>query len=259
VISQAGRPDDGTDPKPINMVEMLVDLKPLKEWRPGHSKEDLIAQMDKALEALPGIEASFSQPIRDNVLESISQIDGQIVVKIFGDDSNLLKTKIVELLHLITPVQGVGRAFVDRAGRIPQLQIEVDRERGARYGLNVADIQDMIETALGGRQATQIWEGEKRYGVVVRFKEEERRNVDSLRGLLMDSADGSQIPLDQVAKISVQEGVMNISREAGRGTAAIGVFIKDRDMGSLVQEMQQVVQKNLKLPPGYNRELGRRV
>ena len=251
VISQAGRPDDGTDPKPINMVEMLVDLKPTKEWRAGHSKEDLIDQMDKALAALPGIEASFSQPIRDNVLESISQIDGQIVVKIFGDDSNLLKTKIVELLHLITPVQGVGRAFVDRAGRIPQLQIEVDRERGARYGLNVADIQDMIETALGGRQATQIWEGEKRYGVVVRFKEEERRNVDGLRGLLMDAADGSQIPLDQVAKISVQEGVMNISREAGRGTAAIGVFIKDRDMGSLVQEMQQVVQKNLKLPPGY--------
>ncbi|HET6207226.1 MAG TPA: efflux RND transporter permease subunit, partial [Terracidiphilus sp.] len=134
VVSQAGRPDDGTDPKPINMVEMLVDLKPVQEWRKNVSKEDLITQMNTAMDALPGIEASFSQPIRDNVLESISQIDGQIVVKIFGDDSSLLKTKIVELLHLISPVRGVDRAYVDRAGRIPQLQIEVDRERAARYG-----------------------------------------------------------------------------------------------------------------------------
>ena len=252
VVSQAGRPDDGTDPKPINMVEVLVDLKPLSEWRPNVTKEELIARMEKSLDDMPGIKPSFSQPIRDNVLESISQIDGQIVIKIFGDDSSVLKQKIGELLHLIEPIQGVGRAFVDRAGRIPQLQIEIDRERAARYGLNVADIEDVIETALGGRPATQIWEGERRYNVVVRLREEERSNLEALRGLLLEPPDGSQVPLDQVAKIGVQEGVLNISREAGRSTAAIGVFIKDRDMGSLVQEMQQVVEKNLKLPAGYN-------
>ena len=251
IVSQAGRPDDGTDPKPINMVEMLVDLQPQEQWRRRVSKEDLISEMERRLDSLPGVEASFSQPIRDNVLESISQIDGQIVVKIFGEDSNLLKTKIVELLHLISPIRGVSRAYVDRAGRTPQLQVEVDRERAARYGLNVADIQDLIETALGGRPATQIWEGEKRFGVVVRLKEEERRNIDSIRGLLLDAGDGSQVPLDQVARISIQEGVMNISREAGRGLAAVGIFIKNRDMGSLVQEMQAVVQKDLKLPSGY--------
>jgi cobalt-zinc-cadmium resistance protein CzcA len=251
VVSQAGRPDDGTDPKPINMVEMLVDLKPQDQWRKGKSKEDLIDEMEKEVDGLPGVEASFSQPIRDNVLESISQIDGQIVVKMFGDDSSVLKSKIVELQQLILPVRGVARAFVDRPGKIPQLQIEVDRERAARYGLNVADVQDVIETALGGRPATQIWEGEKRFDVVVRFNEDERRNVDSLRGLLLDTADGSQIPLDQVANISVQEGVMNISREGGRATAAVGIFLKDRDMGSLVTELKQVVAKNLKLPPGY--------
>jgi cobalt-zinc-cadmium resistance protein CzcA len=252
VVSQAGRPDDGTDPKPINMVEVLVDLKPLSEWRPNVTKEELIARMEKSLDDMPGIKPSFSQPIRDNVLESISQIDGQIVIKIFGDDSSVLKQKINELLQLISPIQGVGRAFVDRAGLIPQLQIEIDRERAARYGLNVADIEDVIETALGGRPATQIWEGERRYNVVVRLREEERSNLEALRGLLLEPPDGSQVPLDQVAKIGVQEGVLNISREAGRSTAAIGVFIKDRDMGSLVQEMQQVVEKNLKLPTGYN-------
>ncbi len=131
------------------------------------------------------------------------------------------------------------------------MQIEIDRARAARYGLNVADVQDVIETALGGRPATQMWEGEKRFGVVVRMREEERSNVEALRGLLLDAPDHSQIPLDQVAKIGVQEGIMNISREAGRSTAAIGVFIKGRDMGSLVQEMQNAVGKSLKLPQGY--------
>jgi cobalt-zinc-cadmium resistance protein CzcA len=252
VVSQAGRPDDGTDPKPINMVEVLVDLKPDGNWRPNVTKEDLIAKMETMLDEMPGINPTFSQPIRDSVLESISQIDGQIVIKMFGDDADLLKTKIAELLKVISPVRGVGRAFVDRAGRVPQLQVEIDRERAARFGLNVADIQDVIETALGGRPATQIWEGEKRFGVVVRMRDEERRNVDTLRHLLLDAPDHSQIPLDQVAKISVQEGVMNISREAGRSTAAIGVFIKGRDMGSLVQEMQDVVAKSVKLPQGYS-------
>jgi cobalt-zinc-cadmium resistance protein CzcA len=252
VVSQAGRPDDGTDPKPINMIEMLVDLKPQNEWRAHVTKEELIAKMEKMLDDMPGIKPSFSQPIRDNVLESISQIDGQIVIKLFGSDSAVLKEKIDEVLAMITPIHGVGRAFVDRAGRVPQLQIEVDRERAARYGLNVADVEDVIETALGGRPATQIWEGERRYGVVVRLREEERSDIDSVRGLLLDAPDGSQVPLDQVANIGVQEGVMNISREAGRSTAAIGVFIKDRDMGSLVHEMQQVVDQKLKLPPGYN-------
>jgi len=251
VVSQAGRPDDGTDPKPLNMVEMLVDLKPETEWKRHLTKDQVIDQMEKFLDDMPGIKPSFSQPIRDNVLESISQIDGQIVVKIFGDDANVLKQKIDELLKIIEPIQGVGRAFVDRAGYIPQLQIEVDRERAARYGLNIGDVEDVIETAMGGREATQMWEGERRFGVAVRLKEEERRNVDSVRGLLLDAPDGSQVPLDQVAKISLQEGVLNISREAGRGTAAVGIFIKDRDMGSLVQAMQTAVNRDLKLPPGY--------
>ena len=252
VVSQAGRPDDGTDPKPINMVEMLVDLKPDAEWRQNVTKEDLLAKMEKSLDDIPGIKPSFSQPIRDNVLESISQIDGQIVIKAFGTDPNVLKATVEDVLRVISPIRGIARAFVDRAGRIPQLQVEVDRQRAARYGLNVADIQDVIETALGGRPATQIWDGEKRFGVVVKLREEERSNTDALRGLLLDAPNRAQVPLDQVARIGVKEGVMNISRENGRSTAAIGVFIKGRDMGSLVEEMQRAVEKNVKLPPGYS-------
>jgi heavy metal efflux system protein len=256
VVSQAGRPDDGTDPKTINMVEVLVDLKDDETWRPHVTKEQLIAQMEREIDAMPGIKPAFSQPIRDSVLESISQIDGQIVIKLFGPDSEVLKTLIEKVLKTIEPIPGVGRAFVDRAGRIPQLQINIDRTRAARYGLNVADIEDVVETALGGRPATQIWEGERRFSVVVRLNDEVRNNVDRLRSLLLDAPDGSQVPLDQVAELSDQDGVLNISREAGRGTAAIGVFIKDRDMGSLAEEMQRAVKQNNQLPPGYSITFG---
>ncbi|MCU1330507.1 MAG: metal transporter CzcA, partial [Bryobacterales bacterium] len=256
VVSQAGRPDDGTDPKPINMVEMLVDLKPQEQWGGSITKEDLIAKMEKTLDDMPGVQPSFSQPIRDNVLESISQIDGQVVVKIFGEDSNLLKTKIDELLKLISPVQGVARAFVDRAGRTPQLQVEVDRERAARYGLNVSDVEEVLETAFAGHVATEIWEGEKRFAVVVRMEEMQRQDLMNLHKLLLDGAGGSQVPLDQVAKITEREGVMNISREGGRSTAAIGIFIRGRDMGSLVTEMKDITEKKFSLPPGYTVKWG---
>ena len=173
-------------------------------------------------------------------------------IKLFGEDSAVLKQQIDEVLKVISPIPGVARDFVDRAGRIPQLLIDIDRARAARYGLNVADVEDVIETALGGRPATQIWEGEKRFGVVVRLKESERNDINAIKNLLLDAPNGSQVPLNQVAKIGVREGVLNISREGGRSTAAIGVFIKNRDMGSLVQEMKSEVQKKVKLPPGYS-------
>src|SRR5215831_3464832 len=175
VTSKAGRPEDGTDPKPINMAEFFVDLKPPEEWPAHLTRADLIESFEKKLDALPGIEPSFSQPIRDNVLESISQIDGQIVIKVFGPDGEILQKYTQNVLQAIAGIRGLGRAYIDRAGRVPQLQIEVDRAKCARYGLNVADIQDVIETALGGKQATEVWEGEKKFGVVVRLREDQRQ------------------------------------------------------------------------------------
>src|SRR5712671_3954886 len=159
VISKCGRPEDGTDPKPINMCEILVTLKPESQWRGGGSKRQLIDEMDKSMSRFPGIEPSFSQPIRDNVLESISQIDGQIVIKVFGEDLDVLRNQAEQVLSAVKNVRGVKRAFVDRLGELPQLLIRVDRDAAARYGLNVADIQDVIEMVLGGKAATQLWEG----------------------------------------------------------------------------------------------------
>ena len=251
VVSQAGRPEDGTDPKTINMTEIYVGMKPPSEWTRKITKEQLTEQMEQSLMSIPGIKPSFSQPIRDNVLESISQIDGQIVIKVFGEDANMLRQKAKEVLRSISKVQGVARAFIDRFGEVPQLQIEIDRQRAARYGLNVSDIQDVIETTLGGKVATEIWEGEKRFDVVVRLREEERRSIANIKNILVDTPNGQRIPLEQVASVSVKSGSMNISREAGTRVAAIGVFIRGRDMGSIVKEMQQRVQSGISFPPGY--------
>jgi len=249
VISKAGRPEDGTDPKTINMAEMLVDLKPVARWRPGVGKDQVLADLDRELAVVPGIDVSFSQPIRDNVLESISQIDGQVVVKVFGEDAAVLRTQVEQVLKQVRGVPGVARAFIDRAGEVPQALIEIDRARAARYGLSVADVEDVIETGLGGKAATELWEGEKHFQVVVRLPEDQR-GLTNLCNLLVDTADGQHIPLGQVADFKVGSGNMNISRENGTRVSAVSVFIKDRDMGSVVADMQQRV-ATIALPPGY--------
>lgn len=249
VISKAGRPEDGTDPKPINMAEIFVDLKPPSEWKRGLKKEQIIEEMDHNLDALPGIETSFSQPIRDNVLESISQIDGQVVIKVFGDDSAALRQKASEILRAISKVRGVSTAAVDRAGEVPQALIEIDRARASRYGLNVGDIEDVIEIGLAGKAATELWEGEKHFSIVVRLPGGQR-SLANLKTVLVDTPDGLHIPLEQVATFKETSGSMNISRENGTRLSAVSVFIKGRDMGSVVADMQDRVQ-HIQLPHGY--------
>ena len=249
-VSKAGQPEDGTDPKTISMAEVFVDVKPQEEWRKGLTKEQLIDEMDKAVSALPGMQPSFSQPIRDNVLESISQIDGQIVIKVAGDDLVELKRVTEAVEREIKQVPGVYRAEIDRVGELPQLVIDIDRDRAARLGLNVQDIQDVIEAALAGKAATQLWEGERKFAVAVRLPES-RRAITSLPQTLIPTPDGGYTQLGNVATIRQTSGAMNIAREAGRRTMAIGIFIKDRDMGSVVKDMQTRVAQNVKLPPNY--------
>jgi cobalt-zinc-cadmium resistance protein CzcA len=256
VISQTGRPEDGTDPKTINMAEFFVDLKPPSEWSRKIEREDLAAQIEDAVDRMPGLDPAMSQPIRDNVLESISQIDGQIVIKVFGDDPAELREKAGEVLHVLSGIRGVSRAFIDRFGQVPQLQIEVDRPRAARYGLNVADVEDVIDTALGGKVATEIWEGERRFGVAVRLDERDRRDIGGIKNILVDTPAGPRVPLAEVANLSVRSGNMNISRESGTRLAAIAVFIRGRDMGGIVQEAREKVAKNVMFPPGYYATFG---
>src|SRR5574343_2062 len=230
VVSKGGRPEDGTDPKNINMTEMLLDLKPESQWRPGMTKEQLVRDMEDKLNDMPGIEPTFSQPVRDQILESISQIDGQIVIKIFGDDMKQLRLSGNQLLERIGKVPGVARAFIDRDGDLPQYRLEIDRAAAARYGLNVADVQDVVETALAGKAATELWEGDRHFSVVVRL-DEPSRQLDRLRDVLIPTPSGAQVPLSSLVDFKLGSGAMNIARESGQRVVAIGVFIRDRDIG----------------------------
>ncbi len=250
VVSKVGRPDDGTDPKIFNAFEAFVELKPEDQWRPGLTKRQLIDQMDNACSELAGIDVSFSQPIRDNVLESISQIDGQIVVKIKGDDLTELNRMAGKVVGIARSTQGVTRAFIDRDGQLPQVRLDIDREAAARFGLNVGDIQDVIETALAGRSTSELWEGERHFAVMVRLHPSQR-NLDALQHLRVATPSGAQVPLSQLARVHHGSGAMNIARENGRRVASVGIFIRDRDMGSVVADLQAAAARDVQLPAGY--------
>ena len=249
-VSKAGQPEDGTDPKTISMAEVFVDLKPPEQWRTGLTRERLIEEMEQAVTALPGMEPTFSQPIRDNVLESISQIDGQIVIKVAGDDLAVLRQTTEAIEREIKQVRGVSRAEIDRQGDLPQLLINIDREQAARHGLNVGDVQDVIESALAGKGATTLWEGERRFDVAVRLPGP-RRMISELPSIPIPRPEGGYVNLGAVSKIEQVSGAMNIAREAGRRTMAIGIFIKGRDMGSVVADMKKRVQAKVKVPENY--------
>ena len=249
-VSKAGQPEDGTDPKTISMAEIFVDVKPEEEWRPGMTREKITEEMNRVLSAIPSIDPAFSQPIRDNVLESISQIKGQIVIKLAGDDLALMKQVTEAIAREVKQVPGVARAEIDREGQVPQLLLDIDRDRAARYGLNVGDIQDVIEAALAGKAATSLWEGERKFAVAVRLPSEERV-ISNLRRTPIATPDGGYVTLADVTNIQETVGAMNIAREAGRRTTAIGIFIQGRDMGSVVADMKARVEKNVKIPQGY--------
>ncbi len=249
-VSKAGQPEDGTDPKTISMAEVFVDIKPPEQWRKGLTREQLIEEMDRVVSDLPGMQPTFSQPIRDNVLESISQIDGQIVIKVSGDDLDVLRQTTEAVENEIRHVRGVYRAEIDRQGELPQLLIDIDRERAARLGLNIGDVQDVIESALAGKATTDLWEGERRFSVAVRLPAD-RRAMVNLNQILVPTPNGGSTPLANIATIREGSGAMNIAREAGRRTMAIGIFIKGRDMGSIVADMKAAVAKKVEIPRNY--------
>jgi cobalt-zinc-cadmium resistance protein CzcA len=251
VVSQLGRPEDGTDAKAVNNVEFLVDLRPQGEWRTAHTMEGLIEKMNHVLEQMPGIQLNFSMPIKDNVEESISGIKGQIAIKLFGDDLHLLSQKAEEVRRVVAGVPGVADLAVLQAGELPQLQIKVDRSKIARLGLNVADVEDAIETALGGKEATQLWEGQRHFPVTVRFAEAFRRDRAAVENTQVSTPSGARIPLSELATIDVASGRAAVNREANQRFVGIKCNVRGRDMGSFVRAAQAAVASQVKLPAGY--------
>ena len=254
VISQAGRPDDGTDATGFFNTEYFVDLLPKEKWRPAfhQNKEELIGAMDRELEKLPGVIWNFSQPISDNVEEAVSGVKGELAVKLYGDDLKLLEQKSDEIEGIMTKIPGIADLGVFRIIGQPNLNYVVDRQATARFGINVADVQDAIQTAVGGGAVSQVLQGEARYDVVVRYQKPYRDTREAIEDIRLVSPSGERVSLSQLTKVNVEDGAEEIYREQNQRYIAIKYSVRGRDLGSTVEEAIDKVNKQVKFPPGYH-------
>jgi len=254
VVSQLGRPDDGTDVTTFNNIEFMVSLKNLNEWPSGLTKEKLVGQMDSQLEKFPGIDFNFSQNIQDNVEEAMSGVKGENSLKIFGDDINVLVEKAGQIKDIMAGVRGVADLGVFQETGQPQLLISIDRAASARYGLMAADLNAAVQAAIGGFAATQILEGDRRFDFVVRYQPEFRGAPEAIRNILLPTPDGGRIPLSQVANVSLREGAFMIYRENGRRYIPVKFSVRGRDLAGTIQEVQTRIAQKVHLPEGYHYE-----
>jgi heavy metal efflux system protein len=254
VISQIGRPDDGTDTTGFFNTEYFVDLKPKEEWRPvfHQDKEALVATIGHSLEKIPGALWNFSQPIADNMEEAVSGVKGQLAIKIYGDDLKTLEATGEKIVGVMRSIQGIADLGLFRVIGQPNLEFAVDRDQAARHGLNVSDVQDAIETAVGGKAVTQVLEGEKRYDVVVRYNAPSRTTKEAVERIRLLSPSGERVSLAQVCKVQVLDGASEIYREGNSRYVAIKYSVPVRDLGSTVEEAMSKVNQQIKLPVGYH-------
>ena len=257
VVTQAGRPDDGSDPKGPNNLEILVDLKPRDEWRFA-DKDGLVADMSDSLAVIPGVTTNFSQVIQDNVEESLSGFRGEIVAKISGNNLDILEEKANQVVGVIQSIRGATDVEATRIGGQSEVVVTPDRARLARYGIAINDVSTLINEALSGAAVTAFFEDDKRFDVVVRVGETYRNSVDAIAGLQL-ALPGTQagngpgtIALAEVATIEVRQGASRILREAGSRMVIVKVNLIGRDQGSFVDEAQRAVAEQVKLPPGYD-------
>ncbi len=254
VVSQTGRPDDGTDATGFFNTEYFIDLKAKDKWRPvfHENKDELIGAINRALnEKVPGVLWGFSQPISDNVEEAVSGVKGELAVKLYGTDLRTLEQKAEEIQGVMSTVRGVADLGLFRVIGQPNLNFVVDRQAAARFGLNVADVQDAIETAVGGNSVTQVLDGEARYDVTTRYAGPYRSTPQAIQDIRIVAPSGERVSLAQVTKMVTADGAEEIYREGGSRYVAIKYSVRDRDLGSTVEEAIAKVNKQVKLPLGY--------
>ena len=251
--SQVGRPDDGTDTTGFFNTEYFVDLKPKEQWRPvfHENKDELIAAMQRELDKIPGVVWGFSQPIEDNMEEAVSGVKGALATKIYGDDLKVLEAKSDEVVSIMRGIRGVEDLGVFRVLGQPNLNVAVDREAAARYQINVSDVQDAIQTAVGGSALTQVLKGEARYDLTLRYQPQYRDTKDAIENIRLLSPAGERVSLAQICKISETDGASEVYREGNRRYVAIKYSVRGRDLGSTVEEAIKKVNENVKLPVGY--------
>jgi cobalt-zinc-cadmium resistance protein CzcA len=253
VVSQVGRPDDGSDASGFYNTEFFVDLLPRSKWRTEFkTKDDLIAAMDKSLSKFPGVDWNFSQPISDNVEEAVSGVKGELAVKLFGPDLKILESKANEIQNVMTKVQGVADLGTFQVRGQPNVDLVVDRAAADRFGINVSDVQDAVETAVGGKAVTQILIADQRYDLTVRYQEPFRRTVEDIAAIRILAPSGERVSLGQLCQFKLEDGASTIYREGNSRYIAIKYSVRGRDLGSTVREAIELVRQKVQFPEGYH-------
>jgi cobalt-zinc-cadmium resistance protein CzcA len=252
VVSKIGRAEAGGDPEPVNNIEAIVTLNPMDEWKSGRTKAQLVEGLEERFAKFPGVAFNFSQPIANRVDELLSGVKAQLAIQLFGDDLDSLVSTADHIQRVVSAVAGAEDVQTEQVTGQPQLQIKIDRDAIARYGINVENVQEAIETALGGEEAGQVFEGIRRFDIVVRLQEPFRRNIESI-GALLIPAEGTaaRVPLSQIATIATVLGPKQISHDNGQRRIVIQLNVRGRDMGGFVAEAQQQIAAKVKLPVGY--------
>jgi heavy metal efflux system protein len=252
--SQVGRPDDGTDTTGFFNTEFFVDLKQKEDWRPvfHQNKDELIAAMNRELDKIPGVVWGFSQPIEDNMEEAVSGVKGALATKIYGDDLKVLEEKSDEVVKVMSQIKGVEDLGVFRVLGQPNLNVTVDRDAAARYQINVADVQDAVQTAVGGNALTQVLKGEARYDLTLRYLSQYRSTQEAIENIRLLSPSGERVSLAQLCKVRETDGASEVYREGNRRYVAIKYSVRGRDLGSTVEEAIKKVNEQVKLPTGYS-------
>src|ERR1700682_2977339 len=251
--SQVGRPDDGTDTTGFFNTEYFVDLKPKAEWRPifHQDKEELIAAMDREVEKIPGAIWNFSQPISDNMEEAVSGVKGELAIKVYGDDLKTLEEKGDQIVGVMRTVDGVQDLGLFRVLGQPNLNFTVDRQAAARYQINSSDVQDAIQTAIGGNALTQVLQGEQRYDLVMRYLPTYRSSREAIEHTRLVAPSGERVSLGQLCKVDAADGASEVYREGNQRYVAIKYGVRGRDLGGAVEEAIRKVDRQVKLPAGY--------
>jgi cobalt-zinc-cadmium resistance protein CzcA len=255
-VSGVGRGESPADPQSQNESTPIVSLKPQDEWPDGWTQDTIAAEIQKALKVIPSAQVVMAQPISDRVDEMVTGVRSDVAVKVFGEDLGRLRAKANEIAKVASGITGARDTRVELISGQQYLSIEIDRRAIARYGLNVSDVHDVIEIAIAGKNATEIFEGERRFNAAVRLPESFRGNVSAIRDLLVTTPRGVRVPMDSLAKIEVLDGPAQISREGGKRRIVVAINVADRDLGGFVAELQQAVQTQVQLPVGYYLEWG---
>jgi heavy metal efflux system protein len=251
VVSQLGRPDDGSDVTTFNNIEFFVQLRPEGEWPGGLSKPHLVQQMESKLSRFPGVTFGFSQNIEDNVEEAMSGIKGENSLKLSGEDIDVLAQEAGRIRDVMARVPGIRDLAVFQETGQPELLVAIDRRASARYGLAAADVDAVVQAAVGGQATTQILQGDRRFDFTVRYVSPYRANADAIRNILLPTPDGGRVPLGQVAHVDLQQGAFMIYRENGQRYIPIKFSVRGRDLAATIQDAQARLQSAIHLPSGY--------